>query len=187
MNRSFNLAALLLPAILFFASCEKENGNLVYRFTGLDLQNTTTANGYPEVAATDTIPRTLFGIRLKLHTELVEKGDYFDPFESSVYAVNEISAIRIWSDQPYNNIAAGESLNTKFFHFIGDYFHVAALTDDGTIKPAVYDEYEHQSEYPEYADLVSLEAPLPGDYWFYVRLTFEDSTVFTDSTFIHLP
>jgi hypothetical protein len=179
----FFVAVLILLAV---SSCERDNGSIIYGFTGLELEPASTAAGEPE-ACGDTLPRSLLAFKLNLFTEILSDTKYYDNYETSVTDVNPITGIRIWSDQDYNDIPAGGTLNTKFSHFLGDYFHVVPLTDGGTIEPTAiyYDDFDEQ-HVPLYTYLISEEPPAAGDYTFYVRLWFEDATMITDTLQLHL-
>jgi hypothetical protein len=183
-----------LPLRLFFAAlillvlhaCERDNGSITYCFTGLELEPASTANGEPEVSD-DTLPRGILAFKLNLFPKILSDTKYYDNYETSVSDTNPITGIRIWSDQDYNEIPAGGTLNTKFSHFMGDYFHVAPLTDDGTIEPTAlyYDDFADQ-HVPLYTYLLAEEPPAAGDYTFYVRLFFDDDTFVTDTLQLHL-
>ena len=172
----------LLLSVVFLSRCIKaDEHDLSFRITGLAVYPTSTAEGRPKITGL-SVSRNLFGIRLDLFPQEVKAGD-FNSDESYVYTDNPVTAIKIWSDQPYNSIPAYGSLNTQFLHFKGNYFAVDSIPDGGAIYPSAknYPDYK-ENHYPSYTHLISRSAPQPGAYKFYVSLTLEDGTYFVDST-----
>lgn len=175
-------------SVILFSSCEGDE-YVVYRFTSLDLESTNSSQGLPFVSNVDSVKKEIYGLRLYLHpVQVSRKGRYFDTYESSVSAENQIMKIKISSSDSFD-IAhpAYTNLNNYFVYLPGNYLYLSdPITTEGTIKPtAKYNDNYAEQNFPEYADLLLIHPPdnfVPRK--FYVELTLLGGEFWVDSTAI---
>lgn len=182
MKRHSFLFSVLSAFLLSLSSCEGDQ-TVHYAFTDLDLAHLNTSAGMPFLSS-DSVPKTLYGIRLSLHPqEISRKGRYFDPNESSVVNDNPITLFKVWSDSTFMGQTPGTILNDHFMHFPGSYLHAERIEIGGSIEPtARYSPDYENNNFPLYTDVLLISDPNPGAYKFFIELTLENGSIFTDST-----
>jgi hypothetical protein len=184
MNRSAFI--LLLCLFFLFGACLNDDKDYYFSYTGLNLEGARTTNGYPEMTTAPTSVQ-LFGLKLNLFPVEGDNEYEYDYNEGTLVNTNPIVGMKIWSNEMYDTVQPGGNLNAYFLHFKGNYFSVDSISQTGAIQP-IANNYPEYSDHPyaAYTYLIARTPPSPGSYRFFVRLTLNDGTIFTDSTDMQL-
>jgi hypothetical protein len=190
MNTCRKIEKIKLPflALLFLlalVSCEGDQ-TVRFKFTNLELDHLSSEQGIPIVIDADSAKGALYGIRMNLFPEeTYRKGRYFDAYDSPPYLESDMKSIVITSSHDFDeDHPEGAILNDCFYRFPGTYLLADTLTD--TLGFRIFsDDFPDYPDviFPEYYDLLLLKYPtVHVSRTFFIRMTFSDGTVLSDST-----
>jgi hypothetical protein len=166
-------------------SCEGDQ-TVRFKFTNLELVHLSSEPGIPIVIDTDSTNGALYGIRMNLFPEeTYRKGRYFDAYDSPPYLESEMKSIVITSNQDFDeDHSEGSILNDCFYRFPGSYLLADTLRD--TLGFRIFsDDFPDYPDviFPEYYDLLLYKSPtVHVSRTFFIRMTFSDGTILSDST-----
>lgn len=185
-NKSkIRFTSLIIPLItflLFGCHGSKNDFSVIYKFTGMSVENAENFGDLPNPTSLDSVPAVSYAIRVNLFSEIIAEGSAHADYDHPPENHNWIKSINITSNSDFGiDFPAGTSLNEKFIYFNGSYFHTYTL-DQLYVTNSFNDDYS-ENPVPDKMDLLLISPPpLSSTHIFIVEMFLFDGTVIIDST-----
>lgn len=177
-------AIILSLLVIVFISCEGDY-YIEYEWTSMSAHNADNSFEYPELNNSDSIPKEVYSIKLKMEVnELSRKGRYLDR-ETLPINRTPLDCLVIKSNKDIdNNILAFENISEHFTILNNNY--LKTFPADGSKGYPItngYSEDYYNEPWPTEIDLLLNPIQINNvNRKFYIEFYFYDGSLYSDST-----